>query len=42
MKLFAKKATPKKVAFTAINKPQLQQVKGGTAEERRTSSTEID
>jgi len=30
MKLFVKKAAPKSTAFTAINKSQLIEVKGGT------------
>jgi len=29
MKLFAKKAAPKKAVFTVINKSKLSQVKGG-------------
>jgi len=29
MKLFVKKATPKKATFTTINKSALKQVKGG-------------
>jgi len=29
MKLFVKKAAPKKAAFTAINKTELKQIKGG-------------
>jgi len=29
MKLFVKKAVPKKAAFTVINKSELKQVKGG-------------
>jgi len=32
MKLFAKKAAPKKAVFTAINKSALKQVKGGMEE----------
>jgi len=42
MKLFVKKAAPKKAEFTVINKVGLKQVKGGGTHERRTSSTEID
>jgi len=42
MKLFVKKAVPKKTAFTVINKSVLKQVKGGVRRETQKEDAEID
>jgi len=42
MKLFVKKAAPKKTAFTAINKSALKQVRGGTKKQTQREDAEID